>query len=498
MPLNYKIAIGLFSSTCALLNNQRGFNRFSSTLLTTASICIDYRIQDVIDNKDLMECHDRSARKLSNLCFTNGGLFIKAAQHLSSMDHLLPAAYIKEFSRLQDSAGFSSLNFVEKVFEEEFGVKLDEVFSDICEIPIGSASIGQVHRAKLKETGEEVALKIQHPNVKSDSEIDLWAFSYALKMIKFIFPTFNFDWLIDEVKDCLKNELNFKMEAENSKITKSIFENDPKFRKIVQIPKVYDIYTSERVLTMQFLPGFKINESERLKYEGIDLNRVNSEIYKIFMEMIYKHQFVHCDPHPGNILINQDKKTGDIKIILLDHGIYKNVPSEVIKTFSKLFLAILGQDEKEIKEISKELKISSNVLNQFTTLLQAFRNNGGNNTPSSTVIKEFISNQSDNSKRQASNAIQSLPRELLFLIKILDLLRSNERMLTRNNNSNNGTPLIPESLMIITSYSMSALDPNSNDNNSIKNVFNVYMKLFYSYIKIQQIRNQRIESNHNK
>ena len=469
LPFKSKIALGAFATSCALLINQPEFKRFSSTLLTTASICLDYKILGSI-NGNYSACHQRSARKLCDLCMNNGGLFIKAAQHLSSMDHLLPDAYIRELSRLQDSARSSPMNVIEKLFEEEFGMKIDEVFTDICEIPLGSASIGQVHLAKLKETGEEVALKIQHPNIKTDSEIDLRALSYALKMIKMIFPAFDFDWLIDEVKDCLANELNFKKEAENSKVTKAAFENDPRFSTIVQIPKVYDNLTSERILTMQFLPGYKINDISRLKAEGIDLNRVNEEIYKIFMEMIYKHGHVHCDPHPGNILINQDKATGELKIILLDHGIYKRVPPEVVKTFSKLFLAILGQNEEEIHSIAKELNISNEILDQFTGLLQEFHK-----TKDSTIIfKKFI-----NSNKQTSSAIQSLPRELLFLIKIFDLLRSNERTLTRAKDKN--TQMIPKSLMVLTRYSMAALDPNGNNVNSL----NVYMKILSAYTKLK-------------
>lgn len=473
-----KIAAGLLSSSCALMNYNRDCNRFSSTLLTTASICIDYRLHE----GNYRECHNRSAKKLSNLCLNNGGLFIKAAQHLSSMDHLLPEPFIRELSRLQDSAGASPLKFVEKVFEEEFGMRIDEVFSEICEEPIGSASIGQVHLAKLKGTNEEVAIKIQHENIKKDSEIDLKAFSIALKLIKIIFPSFNFDWLIDELKDCLSSELNFKKEAENSKKTKIFFENNPKFCKILQIPKVYDKFTSERVLTMEFFHGSKITEISKLKSKGIDPIQINREIYKIFMEMIFINQFVHCDPHPGNILINLDRQN-NLKIILLDHGIYKKIPSGVIKTFSKLLLAILNQNELEINEISRELQISSELLNQITELLSTlsqfrFHKDLG-------VMKDFLDNNNDQNS-SVSNVIKSVPRELLFLIKILDLLRSNERILTRSSDNNR----VPDSLFIITGYCMAALDPKYNKHPSIPNDLMIYFKLFNAYNKIFKNRRQ--------
>ena len=464
---------------------QRDIRRFSSTLLTTASICVDYRFHKLFDG-NLMACHCRSARKLSALCVSNGGLFIKAAQHLSAMDYLLPKPYVRELSRLHDSAASNSIEIVEKVFKEELGMNLDQVFSEVCEIPIGSASIGQVHFAKLKATGEEVALKIQHPNIKKDSQIDLWTFGWALKIIKFLFPSFDFDWLIDELKESLSSELNFKKEAENAKITREIFENNPKFCKIVQIPKVFDKLTTERVLTMQYLPGFKINDIEALNSHEIDLKEVKREIFEIFMQMIFKHQFVHCDPHPGNILINLDADK-NIKIIILDHGLYKNIPSDVVKTFSKLFLAILSQNEIEIKEISNELNIPSEVLFQILNVLQAISLKKYKNRSiafDASIVMEFLNNQSDDSRRQTSNAIRSLPREILFLIKILNVLRSNERQLTIISNTINGSnnaPLIPVSLMLITGHCMSVLNPNYSDNNDIWNTLNVYMKLFSSY-----------------
>lgn len=452
--------------------------RMGRALITTASICIDYRLNEALGT-NISACHQRNSAKLGKLCSENGGLYIKAAQHLASMDHLLPKSYIEELARLQDQAPVSPMEVVEKVFRDEIGLEMNQVFSDICDIPIGSASIGQVHLAKLRSNGEKVALKIQHPNIKSDAEVDLKAFRLALKIVKFLFPTFNLDWIVEEVRECLDAELNFVLEAENSKKAQAAFAKDPKFSDLVLIPKVYDELTSARVLTMQFVPGFKINDVARMTSSNVNLEEVNKLMYEVFMEMIFKHGFVHCDPHPGNVLVNYDKKSKKVRIVLLDHGIYKDVPSEIAMKFSRLLLAILGKDHKEITKIAVELNVSLDVLQEFRGFVQTMTENlrkGHSQGHLNNIFREeiaiFLQKQPEDSKRQASEALQSLPREMLFIIKILDLLRSNERTLKANEK---GKYIVPQSLMIITNYCVAKVGG--------QDFFNGFMLTYFKLLK---------------
>lgn len=432
--------------------------RMGSALITTASICINYRLQEVLQT-DINACHRKASVKVGKLCAMNGGLYIKAAQHLASMDNLLPKYYTKELAKLQDQAPASSMKIIEQVFKEELGKDLNELFSDICDVPIGSASIGQVHLAKLRSTGEQVALKIQHPNIKTDAEIDLKSFKLALKIIKNFFPTVNLDWVIDELRSCLDSELNFKLEAENSKKARAAFEKDSKFKKLVLIPKVYDNLTTERVLTMEFTSGFKINDIEGMKAAGLDLSKVNSLMYQVFMEMIFKHNFVHCDPHPGNILINFDGY--DLRIVLLDHGIYKIITSDVVMKFSRLFLAILGNDSEALSKISVEMNISVEILDEFRNLLKRMIEQLKKEHKSFDTdflreeLGKFIIKQPEAKKRQAYEALKSIPREFFYIIKVLDLLRSNERCLTRDNRQKF---MMPKSLIIVTNHCLNHVE----------------------------------------
>ena len=440
--------------------------RFGSALSMTASICVDYRLQELIGS-DFDECHRRSAIKLSNLCAKNGGLYIKAAQHLSAMDNLVPEIYVTELARLQDQAPANSVEIVKSIFESELGLKFDDIFSEICHVPIGSASIGQVHVARLKLTGEQVALKVQHPNIKKDSRVDLEALKVALKIVKFTFPSIDFDWFVDELRDCLNSELDLRNEAKNSKLAWTAFSKDPKFSKLVLIPTVYENLSTERILTMQYIPGYKINDIEGLEAANINLDDVNKLMFEVFMEMIFKHNFVHCDPHAGNILVavksddSNNENDGKFKIVLLDHGIYKKIPPQFLTIFSRLFLAIFSGKEEEIDVIFKELNFPVEVVFEFKKFIQKMKNSQLDPLEFRLEFLDILKSQPDETKRKTFDALKSLPRELFFIIKVFELLRSNERSLTRNNNAVKSGHL-SESLIILTWYGLNTNGGNKN------------------------------------
>ena len=473
-----------FSNSCRKNKFLSPSFRIGLTLLTTASLCIDYKFQELINNVDLKECHERSAKKLGLLCAKNGGLYIKSAQYLASMDHLLPDIYIKTLSLLQDKAPVSSLKIVEKIFQDELGIGLDEVFSEIRETPIGSASIGQVHFARLRKTGEQVAVKVQHPNIKMESEIDLWSFKLSLKLIKFIFPSIDLNWMIEELRDCLVSELNFLSEAQNSESARMAFSKNPKINKIVRIPKIFYEHSTERILIMEFVSGIKLNDKQGLEASAVDTNKVIKFIYEIFMEMIFNQNFTHCDPHPGNILIEKDKISGDLRIILLDHGLYKAIHPEIVSIFSHLFLAILDQDDLKIQKIADDLKVSGTILGDFKrfikTMNKSVKQNKGSAEKVQREMSNFLLNRSEHSKKEASEVLKALPRELLFLLKILDLLKANERCLNSNVDDR-----IPQSLLIVTDYCLKYISQENRDYriHPMTEIFGT-IKLYWSLLKL--------------
>ena len=176
----------------------------------------------------------------------------------------------------------------------------------------------QVHRAKLKETGEEVAVKVQHRYVKGHSFVDIYTMDFLVRTVNFAFPQFEFMWLAEEMKKNLPLELCFLQEGKNSEKVSNMFSHF----SWLKIPKIHWPLSTDRVLVMDYCSGGHINDKDYLKANGVDLESVSKKISQMYAEMIFNHGYVHCDPLPGNVLVNKNKKTGEDEVILLDHGLY--------------------------------------------------------------------------------------------------------------------------------------------------------------------------------
>lgn len=173
----------------------------------------------------------------------------------------------------------------------------------------------QVHRATLK-TGEKVAVKVQHPYVKGNSIVDMKTMEVLCKIMSWVFPDFKMQWLVDETKKNLPQELNFLHEGENAEKAAEMFRN----YKWLKVPKIFWYLSTQRVLTMDFLEGGQVNDLEYIKSNNIDAFEVANKIGQLYSNMIFTNGFVHSDPHPGNILVK--KAPHGVEIILLDHGLY--------------------------------------------------------------------------------------------------------------------------------------------------------------------------------
>lgn len=152
----------------------------------------------------------------------------------------------------------------------------------------------------------------------------------------------------------MPNELNFEKEANNCERCGAIFKDN----KNIAVPSVYRKYTTERVLTMSFERGIPATNVKEMHASGIDLKKCAKIISESFTHMIYEHGFVHSDPHPGNIFVRAIKDENgkdDIQVVLLDHGIYTDLTDETRLSYTKLWRGILTQNERKIREASKEL-----------------------------------------------------------------------------------------------------------------------------------------------
>ncbi|MBP2100214.1 ABC1 kinase family protein [Enterococcus rivorum] len=236
-----------------------------------------------------------------------GPTFIKIGQMLSVRSDILTPRFIGELKKLQDNVKTDTFATVKQTIEEETHLKLTDIFETFEELPFASASMGQAHKATLKN-GKEVAVKVQHPGIKEEINLDLSLFAKVLPLIKHI-PESN---VVDpkeiflEIKTSLQNELNSLKEAENG----VAFYKKNNGWEIIQTPIIYRDYCTEKVLVMEFMQGESIRkfvqkevvskESEERKQLK---NHLGNVLVRNFVKQVFEDGFFHADPHPGNILV---------------------------------------------------------------------------------------------------------------------------------------------------------------------------------------------------
>lgn len=243
-----------------------------------------------------------------------GPTFIKAGQLLSTRPDLISPAFIAEMRQLQDNVEVDDFASVKATFEEQTGKKLSEVFSFFDETPFASASIGQTHRAILKD-GTKVVVKIQHPEVARLIATDLALFRLALRMTKFTpdIGAINPREIFNEIRTSLLNEINTEIEIENGQEFYHYNNNNG----IIRVPKVYKQYSAQKVLVNSSMPGKSIKnylaqpiskdlavaESQKAERKYLAQVLVNN-----FLKQVFEDNFFHADPHPGNILFYRLKE----------------------------------------------------------------------------------------------------------------------------------------------------------------------------------------------
>lgn len=239
----------------------------------------------------------------------------------------------------------SSLEDVKKVIEADLKKSADELFSEFEETPRGCASLAQVHRARVRDSGEIVAVKVQHPRVRDHSLVDMTTMDLLVRLVYRIFPEFSFMWLAEETKKNLPLELDFIQEAKNADRVTKLFSHKLPWLKI---PRVHWTLSTHRVLTMEYVEGGEVTDREYVAANKLDPRVISQRLATLYSEMIFVEGYVHCDPHPGNILVHPS--TDGPQIILLDHGLYTTLPESFRLNYSQMWLAIINADLDNIKK----------------------------------------------------------------------------------------------------------------------------------------------------
>jgi predicted unusual protein kinase regulating ubiquinone biosynthesis (AarF/ABC1/UbiB family) len=230
-----------------------------------------------------------------------GPAYVKLGQVLSTRPDLLPEPYIKELERLQDDVGPIPLEQVEHIIEEELGGRLSKLFDEFDPEPVGTASLGQVHAARMRG-GREVVVKVQRPNIRASLADDLEFFQeLASFMADHTGVGSRIDVLgvIQQLERALAEELDYRTEARNAATFRKSLAEFPR----IMVPKVVEAYTSERVLTTERIHGLKVDKVSPLTHLEHDFTPVAEELTRAYLKNITLDGFFHADPHPGNVFV---------------------------------------------------------------------------------------------------------------------------------------------------------------------------------------------------
>ncbi|XP_078030981.1 aarF domain-containing protein kinase 1 isoform X5 [Epinephelus lanceolatus] len=349
--------------------NDLSVIRFGRAAATTAIISYDYltAFRHVeYDTEDYWalksKVHLRSAERLRDLCCANRGTFIKVGQHLGALDYLLPEEYTSTLKVLHSRAPQSSMEEIQQVIREDLGKELSELFVTFEEKPQGAASLAQVHKAVLHD-GRTVAIKVQHPKVQRQSSKDIVVMEVLLRVVHWLFPDFAFMWLVEEAKKNMPLELDFLNEGQNAERMANMLAHFP----FLKVPMIHWDLSTKRILTMEFVEGGQVNERDYMKKHGINVNEISENLGKMYSEMIFVHGFVHCDPHPGNVLVRKCTQSNKTEIILLDHGLYQDVE---IRTNAALYLPQISELLNRVPRQMLLLLKTNDLLRGIETTLQ--------------------------------------------------------------------------------------------------------------------------------
>ena len=281
------------------------------------------------------ETQRERAAVLLDILLTLGPTFIKLGQILSTRPDILPPAYIDVLEGLQDDVPPAPWEESRVVLEEEFG-PVDETFDDFDRDPISGASLGQVYTASYE--GHDVAVKVRRPGIESLVEADLRTIRWSIPIVRRFIGSgraFSLENLADEFAKTIREEMDYKREREMLEEIRGNFADNDRIR----IPTAYEAVSGPRVLTMEYVPGTKINDLDELDAAGFDRNAIAETLQEVYLQMIIEDGVFHADPHPGNLAVDDDGT-----VIFYDFGMSGRVDPFIQEKIVEFYVAVARQD----------------------------------------------------------------------------------------------------------------------------------------------------------
>ncbi len=386
----------------------RQFDIFSAAIGLGLNVLRDW----LLPTKD-PRYHRRQAQKLVNITIGLGPTFIKIGQSLSTRVDFFPPIYTEALSQLQDRVpGFSAVEAI-RIIETELGADIETLFAQFDRVPLAAASLGQVHRAKLR-TGASVVIKVQRPGLQRLFELDFHVIEKLLWWIDRLLPqkrSIELRAIYQEFFTLLFQEINYTNEGQNA----DRFRENFKESKLVIAPEIHWKYTTERVLTMSYLPGIKIDDRVKLEACGFNPKQINQLGICCYLKQLLVDGFFQADPHPGNMAIMADGK-----LVVYDFGMMAELKHISTDRMIETFWAVMKKDGIAVTNNLIELGLIEQVEDMqpikrvIEFLLERF-------TDRPVDIKEFEQIKSEITTLFVQQPFQMSP-EMSFILKALSTL----------------------------------------------------------------------------
>ncbi len=355
-----------------------------------------------------------------------GPTYVKFGQLLSTRPDIVPPEYINELEALQDSMAPFSFADVERIVEEELNVRISKAFAEFDSTPLAAASLGQVHRAQLRD-GRDVVVKVQRPNVNEQVHKDLDVFTdiaHELERHTDLGRRMNLVAAIEQAKLAMYSELNYLQEARNAETLRRNLEQFPE----IYIPDVIHDYTSSRVLTMELVKGRKVSKLTPLALLEGNYEELAGVLTRAYLKQICVDGIWHSDPHPGNVFIRETDNGP--QIVLLDFGMVARISSEFQDEVIKLLLAISSNRGAEVADACvrmsevRERFDAIKLTRDISTIIAAVHDADSSSLNTGQLIFNVVS--------IANNNDLAAPPELTMLAKTLLHLDAITKKLDRN------------------------------------------------------------------
>ncbi|WP_346293579.1 AarF/ABC1/UbiB kinase family protein [Sphaerothrix gracilis] len=283
----------------------------------------------------------KRAQQLCDVLTRLGPTYIKVGQALSTRPDLLRQDYMDELTRLQDSLPSFPNEIANHIIEVELGRLPSEIYSSISAQPVAAASLGQVYRAKL-HTGEDVAVKVQRPNLLPVITCDLCLMRWGAGWLAPFLPLnlgHDLTLIVDEFGTKLFEEIDYLNEGRNAERFAANFQNDPK----VKVPSIYWRYSSHRVLTLEWIDGIKLTDTERIRQANLDQDQLIEVGVTAGLRQLLEFGFFHADPHPGNLFALRDGR-----MAYIDFGMMDQLNQNTKETLVDSVVHLINQDYQNL------------------------------------------------------------------------------------------------------------------------------------------------------